>query len=45
MHLDVEAVFAGDAVALGDLRDLGGELGDARQLAGAGFTRTIASSW
>ena len=34
VHLDVEAVFAGDPVALGDLRDLGGELGDPRQLAG-----------
>src|SRR5579862_7653915 len=34
MHLDVEAVFAGDPETLGDLRDLGGQLGDPRQLAG-----------
>ena len=37
VELEVEAVFPGDAVALADLLDLGGEFGDSGQLAWGGL--------
>src|SRR6266498_1842691 len=37
MDLEEEAVLAGDAMTLADLGDLGGKLGDPRQLAGGGL--------
>jgi hypothetical protein len=44
VQLEVEAVLAGDVMALANLGDLLGELGDPRELPRRGLTRTIAVS-